>query len=52
MPIPNTEWLAAAKADADRRQLPELKPLLDALAAATRELRGATWNRHADESTS
>ena len=42
------EWLVAAKADADRRQLTDLKPLLDALATATRALRGAVWNRHAD----
>ena len=32
-------WLAAAQADADRRGLPELKPMLAALAAATRALR-------------
>ena len=41
------DWLAAAKTDADRRGLPELKPLLDALADATRVLRGASWNRDA-----
>jgi hypothetical protein len=33
------DWLSAAKADADRRGLPELKPLLEALAASTRVLR-------------
>lgn len=32
-------WLAAAQADADRRGLPDLKPLLASLAAATRALR-------------
>jgi hypothetical protein len=32
-------WLAAAQADADRRGLPALKPLLATLAAATRALR-------------
>jgi hypothetical protein len=32
-------WLAAVQADADRRGLPELKPLLATLAAATRVLR-------------
>jgi hypothetical protein len=32
-------WLAAAQADADRRGLPELKPMLAALAAATKALR-------------
>ena len=41
------DWLVAAKTDADRRDLPELKPLLDALADATRALRAASWNRHA-----
>ena len=40
------DWLVAAKSDADRRDLPELKPLLDALADATRALRAASWNRH------
>jgi hypothetical protein len=38
------DWLVAAKTDADRRDLPELKPLLDALADATRALRAASWN--------
>ena len=32
-------WLSAAKADADRRGLPALKPLLETLAASTRALR-------------
>ncbi len=41
------DWLVAAKTDADRRDLPELKPLLDALADATRALRAASWTRHA-----
>jgi hypothetical protein len=35
------QWLEAAQADADRRGLPELKPMLAALAAATRQLRAA-----------
>jgi hypothetical protein len=34
-------WLAAALADAERRGLPELKTILDALAQATRALRAA-----------
>jgi hypothetical protein len=34
-------WLAAALADADRRGLPELKPLLEGLARSTRVLREA-----------
>jgi hypothetical protein len=41
-------WLAAAEADADRRGLPELKPLLQGLAASTAALRAADWNDHAD----
>jgi hypothetical protein len=42
-------WLAAAEADADRRGMPELKPLLQSLAAATTALRGADWNDRADD---
>jgi hypothetical protein len=34
-------WLQAAIADAERRGLPELKPLLEALARATAALRAA-----------
>jgi len=37
-------WLESACADADRRGLPDLKPLLTVLAQATRELRAADWN--------
>lgn len=37
-------WLDAALADADRRGLPDLKPLLRTLADATRTLRAASWN--------
>ena len=36
-------WLAAAVADAERRGLPELKPMLEALARATRALRAADF---------
>jgi hypothetical protein len=43
------EWLAAAKADARTRDLPELLPLLDGLAAATERLRAADWNDEADQ---
>lgn len=32
-------WLQSAIADAERRGLPELKPLLEALASATEALR-------------
>ena len=38
-------WLQAAVADAERRGLAELRPLLDTLARATRTLRGADFNR-------
>lgn len=41
-------WLAAAIADAERRGLPDLKPLLEGLAAATTALRAAEWNDRAD----
>jgi hypothetical protein len=34
-------WLAAACADAERRGLPELKPLLESLARSTAALRAA-----------
>jgi hypothetical protein len=37
-------WLRAATEDADRRGLPELRPLLDALAQAAITLRAADWN--------
>ena len=43
------EWLRAATEDAERRGLPELTPRLAALATATRQLRGASWNREAVE---
>lgn len=36
-------WLADACADAERRGLPELKPLLAALADSTRALRKVDW---------
>jgi hypothetical protein len=37
-------WLRAAVEDADRRGLPELRPLLEGLAQATVALRAADWN--------
>ena len=37
-------WLDAAMADATRRGLPEMRPLLEALARAARALRAADWN--------
>jgi hypothetical protein len=41
------DWLAWAVADAERRALPGLKPLLEALAASQRALRAADWNEDA-----
>lgn len=41
-------WLQAAIADAERRGLPELKPILETLARATRALRAADFNLHAN----
>ena len=37
-------WLQNAVADAERRGLPELKPILEALAKATTALRDADFN--------
>jgi hypothetical protein len=42
------EWLKAAIADAERRGLPALKPVLETLAGATKALRAADFNEHAD----
>jgi len=39
------EWLAAARADAERRGLADLPPLLESLAESTRALRLAAWER-------
>ena len=39
------DWLAAAKEDAVKRRLPELVPLLEALAGSTAALRGADESR-------
>jgi hypothetical protein len=38
------EWLEQALGDADRRELPELQPLLEGLAKSTATLRAAEWN--------
>jgi hypothetical protein len=43
------QWLEAAVADAERRGLPELKPILETLARATRALRGADFNDDASD---
>ena len=44
-------WLARSLADVDRRNLPELKPLLEGLAHAMRVLRSADFNDRADVRT-
>ena len=41
------QWLRNAAEDAERRQSTDLIPRLEALAEATRRLRGAAWNREA-----
>ena len=43
------DWLKAAVADAERRGLPELKPLLEGLAQATQLLRSAGFGGHAND---
>lgn len=40
-------WLEAATRDAERRGLPALRPLLEALARSTSALRLADWNADA-----
>jgi hypothetical protein len=39
-------WIEAAKTHADKRGLPELKPMLEGLADATRVLRASDFNCH------
>ena len=41
-------WLQTATADAARRNLPDLKALLEALARSTAALRAADFNDHAN----
>ena len=41
------DWLKAAIADAERRGLPELKPLLEGLAQSMRALRAARFGGQA-----
>ena len=43
-------WLQAAIADAERRGLPDLKPVLETLAKATTALRAADFKQSAVES--
>jgi hypothetical protein len=42
-------WLESALADADRRNLPELRPLLESLAGVMHVLRSADFNDRADD---
>jgi hypothetical protein len=42
-------WLEQALQDADRRQLPGLRPLLEALSRSTSLLRDADWNLEATD---
>jgi hypothetical protein len=42
-------WLEGALQDADRRQLPALRPLLEGLARSTAVLRAADWNLEASD---
>ena len=46
-----TDWLAMAKADAQKRGLPELIAALEGLAQATERLRAADWNDDPDKET-
>jgi hypothetical protein len=43
------EWLATTIADAERRGLAALKPLLETLARATKALRAADFNDHPEK---
>ena len=45
------EWLTQAKADAEKRGLPELIPMLEGLAQASDKLRAADWNDNPDKDT-
>jgi hypothetical protein len=38
------DWLESARADAERRGLPDLRSALEGLARAAGVLRGADWN--------
>ena len=46
------QWLEQATRDAERRDLPALKPLLEGLARSTTALRAADWNRDLSGSSS
>ncbi len=42
-----TEWLACALIDVERRDIPELPSLLEAIVRSTASLRNAAWNADA-----
>lgn len=42
-----TDWLAYALTDIERRNLQQLRPVLEGLARATASLRQASWNADA-----
>jgi hypothetical protein len=48
--VKTMSWLEDAVRDAERRGLPDLRPLLEALARATVALRAADWNLDATDS--
>jgi hypothetical protein len=48
---PIQAWLELALQDADRRQLPALRPLLEGLSRSTSLLRAADWNLEATDHT-
>jgi hypothetical protein len=45
------DWYNWARLDVDRRSLPEMKPVLDALRTAAQRLRDASWDDDARGST-
>ena len=47
----NDPWLDLTRRDAERRNLPALRPLLEGLAQATQTLRQADWNVDARQGT-
>lgn len=48
-PVTLADWLDAALKDADRRNLPALRALLEGLARSTAALRAAEWNDDAGD---
>jgi hypothetical protein len=46
---PLESWLESALRDADRRELPALRPLLETLSRSTALLRQADWNLEATD---